>query len=64
MNIMHGVDEYAEGRPVQLEMRQGRLAVLAINQGGFDGTSVDLLQLIAWVRENMPELLRDKEDAE
>jgi hypothetical protein len=61
MTVMRGVSEYAEGYPVQLETRQGRLAVLAINQGGHDGTAVDLVELLAWVKDNMPELLLDEE---
>ncbi len=42
---MSNVREYAEGYPVVL------------NEGGHNGTAVDLLDVIAWVKANRPELL-------
>lgn len=67
---MRGVREYAEGYEVQLvetdglyvsrgERRDaGRLAVRAINEAGHNWTEVDLLDLIAWLKANRPELMR------
>jgi hypothetical protein len=56
--IMHGVTEYAEGLDVRLQLEDnGRPIVSAYNEGGFNGTSVDLLELLAWLRANRPDLL-------
>jgi hypothetical protein len=65
---MEGVMEYNEGNPVILMTREayeykpeghGRLVISATNEGGFNSTMVDLLQLIQWVKNNRPELLQD-----
>ena len=58
---MRGVCEYAEELPVKLgywptSHGAGRWVVEAKNQAGYDGTAVDLQQLLAWVATNMPEL--------
>jgi hypothetical protein len=56
--IMHGVTEYAEGLDVKLQMEDnGRLIISAKNEGGYNGTSVDLLELLAWLRANQPDLM-------
>jgi hypothetical protein len=56
--IMHGVTEYAEGLDVRLQLEDnGRPIVSAYNEGGFNGTSIDLLQLLAWLRANQPDLM-------
>ena len=55
--IMEGVREY-EG-PIYLDTSQGgRIVVVAYNEGGFNRTEVDLLDLIGWVQKHRPELLR------
>lgn len=66
---LQGVREYAEGYGVELvetngyyqengEYRDaGRLAVRAFNEAGHNFTEVDLLDLIAWLKANRPELL-------
>jgi hypothetical protein len=54
--IMEGVTEYAEGLDVRLSVTKGRLVVGAQNEGGHNGTDVDLVQLLEWVSKNMPEL--------
>lgn len=54
---MVGVRNYGEGDFASLCKRGGRWAVYASCQGGFDGTLVDLEQLISWLRSNKPELL-------
>ena len=56
--IMHGVTEYAEGLDVRLQIEDnGRPIVSAYNEGGFNGTSIDLLELLAWLRANQPDLM-------
>jgi hypothetical protein len=68
---MEGVREYAEDYAVHLVETDGyyvspnaprpgagRLAVRALNEGGHNCTEVDLLDLIAWLKANRPELLR------
>lgn len=59
---MSGVHEYCEGADVLLVeavnvIGQKRLAVRAWNQAGYDCTEVDVLDLLAWLRANRPELL-------
>lgn len=39
-----------------------RLVINALNEGGYNGTEVDLLDVIEWVRANMPELLKETEN--
>lgn len=74
MNIeMTGVSEYGEDMPVVLceskgryeiiddkETRkgEGRLVIRAFNEAGCNCTDVDLLELIGWLKENKPELLK------
>ncbi len=56
--MLEGVREYCDELDVKLvETEQSRLAVKASNEGGFNCTKVDLLDLIAWVKANRPELL-------
>ena len=67
---MDGVREYAEGYPVQLQTlnadnvyshpeAHGRLAILAVNEGGHNCTQVDLLDLLVWVTRNRPDLVAE-----
>lgn len=55
--IMEGVKEYAEEMDVRLGTRNGRLTIDARNEGGYNGTCVDLVQVLLWVQKNLPELL-------
>jgi hypothetical protein len=59
--IATDVTEYAEGYDVKVEERETRgmkrLVISATNEGGFNGTDVDLVQLIDWIKINMPELI-------
>lgn len=59
--VMHGVREHAENFPVELYARteggEARLVISGLNQGGHDGTSVDLLDLLDWLSKNKPEIL-------
>jgi hypothetical protein len=58
LSIETHIREYGECYPVKIaEFEDGRLVIEAINQEGYDSTSVDLLDVIAWVRENRPDLL-------
>lgn len=67
-----GVTEYCEDMPVELAETtgryvygipeeewpgRGRIVILAKNEGGHNSTEVDLLELIAWLRANRPDLL-------
>lgn len=65
---MDGVRDHNEGMPVYLEKHEyvglsgvpygtGRLYIDASCEGGQNGTAVDLLDLIAWLKKNRPELL-------
>lgn len=64
---MKDVAEYAEGYEVELvrwhaeqtRNRGERWAVKAINQAGHDCTAIDVLDLIAWLRKNRPDLLEE-----
>ncbi len=68
------IREYAEGEPVEIKeielssygaagtgLKEGdkRVVIQALNEGGYSSTSVDLLDVIAWVKENKPQLLED-----
>lgn len=46
-----------------LHVGDTRLVVQAFNAGGWDSTSVDLLDVLAWVKENRPDLLNEIRDA-
>ncbi len=69
--VMAGVREYDERMAVRLvpvapdplgvygpsAAAGPRLAVVALNEAGCNSTSVDLLDLITWLKANRPELL-------
>jgi hypothetical protein len=54
--VMEGVNEYGEENEVWLGWEDGRYTIEASCEGGFAGTSVDLVQLLTWVKANMPEV--------
>lgn len=54
--VMEGVNEYGEESDVQLGWENGRYTVEAFCEGGFAGTAVDLVQLLIWVKANMPDV--------
>jgi hypothetical protein len=66
---MVGVREYAEEMPVHLFVDtrpnekywkgSGRVVLKAYNEAGFNHVMVDLLDVIAWLKKNRPELLGD-----
>lgn len=61
--IMEGVREYVERSSVELvtivddETREERVVILATNEGGYNSTQVDLLDLLKWLNKNLPTLL-------
>lgn len=58
VEVMAGVREYAEDRPVVLWREEnGRLVVRAENEGGHNVTHVDLLDILNWVTVCRPDLL-------
>jgi len=67
---MDGVTEYAEGYGVRLvettgayvgiakqRPGAGRLVIKALNEGGYNCTEVDLLEVLAWVKAHRPDLM-------
>ncbi len=69
---MVGVTEYCENIPVYLTdttgiyeylvdksewAGNGRLVIKAINEGGYNSTQIDVLELIQWLKDNRPDLL-------
>jgi hypothetical protein len=54
---MVSVTEYGEGMDVKLGYDKGRPVIVASNEAGYSSTFVDLIQLLEWVQDNMPELL-------
>jgi hypothetical protein len=36
----------------------GKIDVCAFNEGGFNGTAVDLGEVLVWIKENRPDLYR------
>lgn len=56
--VMEGVREYGERSAVHFcERINGRPTIRAYNEGGYNCTDVDLIDVILWVRENRPDLL-------
>ena len=58
--IMADVREHGEGLDVELAHDTeagGRLVIRAYNEAGHASTAVDLLDLIAWLKANRPDLL-------
>ena len=73
--IMVGVREYSEGMNVELAITRGmldvdkpekdwlgkeRIVIKAFNEGGYNRTEVDLMDIILWLQKNRPELLEGK----
>jgi hypothetical protein len=55
---MPGVREYAGGFEVEIVMSSGRPAVRAYNEGGFNCTVIDLLDLMAWLNNYHAEIMQ------
>ena len=54
---MTGVTEYNEGLDVELIYVKDRPVIWAANEAGYCSTLVDLIELLEWVKINMPELM-------
>lgn len=51
--VMEGVREYCEEMDVKLRTSDnGRLVIVALNEGGHNSTEVDLLDLLEWLKTN------------
>ena len=44
------IKEYNEGLPVVIEWRNDRWCVVAMNEGGYNSTAVDLGDILDWVK--------------
>jgi hypothetical protein len=61
---LDNVREYCEEMDVEIIVGHenyrgaGREQILARNEGGYNSTCVDLLDLVAWLKNNRPELLK------
>lgn len=59
---MDGVDELFEEYPVDLvvaedeESGDSKILIYAVNDSGRNGVAIDLLSLLSWVQEYMPNL--------
>ena len=69
---MCGVTEYAEdmsveltqtdgvyqsGIPVEQRKGYGRWVIRAKNEGGYNCTEVDIIELVSWLKANRPDLI-------
>ena len=56
---MQGVREHYEKMEVFLELDEdsSREVIVAFNECGYNATAIDLLDLVAWLKKNKPELL-------
>ena len=54
---MVGVTEYDEGLDVKLTYVKDRPVIWATTEAGYCSTLVDLIELLEWVKVNMPELM-------
>lgn len=59
---MQDVREYNDGLDVELKQLGKRWVILAYAEAGFAQTSVDLRDIINWVKNNKPELLELEND--
>lgn len=59
--IETNIREYCEELPVKIKQDEetGRWVIFALNEAGHNSTSVDLLDLLRWIKKNKPELLTE-----
>ena len=58
--VMEGVREYCEGMNVKLRADEnGRLVIVALNEGGYNSTEVDLLDLLTWLETHEQQWMPD-----
>jgi hypothetical protein len=50
------IREYAEGVKVDFGHHDGRAVIAAQSAGGYDGTYVDLVDLLEYVKSEMPDV--------
>jgi len=64
---LDNVQEYCENKPVELiktdcyyndKIFRKRLVIKAYNEGGYNSTEVDLLQLLNWLKIHKPSILK------
>lgn len=58
------IKEYVEGFPVEILEFNGRPIIQASNEGGNNGTRVDLIDVINWVVCNRPDLISTSKNPE
>lgn len=60
---LNGVREYGENSPVYLGKRSDkaglRNVIIATVECGWNSTSVDLLDLLHWLKNNRPDILKE-----
>ena len=56
--IMDGVTEHMEELPVELGWCNGNRVIVAANMAGYNMTMVNVVELISWLKEHAPELLK------
>lgn len=56
--IKTDIREYAEEMAVTIISKNERIVIKALNEGGYNLTEVDLVDVIQWVKRNKPELLK------
>jgi hypothetical protein len=55
---MGDVREYCERILVFLKThKEGREIIEALNEGGYNGVEIDLLDLLEWIKKHRPELV-------
>lgn len=53
-----GVTEYSENMDIEIDRNDNnKLVIRAYNQGGHDCTEIDLLELVFFLKKNMPSIL-------
>ena len=57
VSIVNTRGEYSRGVPEKEWCGNGRLAIKAFNEAGYNHTEVDLIELLTWIKDNKPEIL-------
>jgi hypothetical protein len=59
--IAEDVKEYCEDMPVHIKTNEEGIWIIeARNEGGYNATQVDLLQLLQWVEKNKSLIFKEK----
>ena len=51
------IDDDADGNLAYADYVGGRPVLIAYNEGGYNHTTVDILDLVQWIQKNRPEWL-------